>query len=1840
MNIFKTIKKNIGKGLVASVLALGLLAGLTSTANATVAFIVQGGTQTSTAPQPGQFLIGNASNTYTLGYITGTGVVSVSTATGVPVISCPTCVTSTAATATGTAFNFPYFLSGGTGLAPTSSIVQSSSTGNIGIRDPIPGAALSLGTGDFAINSGRINFSNIETNNGLEYIFSPSGSGLLTVGARNNIQFLADNDANSNGGIDFETKNITRMFVSNNGNTSLGLSSTTTVFSPLQVGGTPAQTNTSTLVLLGSNFIIGGNVSGTVLGGNLPLGFNGDFENWQVNSSTIMKLTANGLLTINSQIAAVPLIDLQSGGTSYVKIGNSNTTTTPSGIISLYRGTTDAGDIQATGGNGLFISSPGLVTLAHSGFSTCSVNGVGIQCGPTNPSGAAADYDIGSTLSGAPSTGGIAIGFRGLTFNDTSTASSGTATAMNFNGIAQQTLTATNASVTTNNVAGFDFLGAPSAGTNETIGTSTAVQIDGANPGASTTNAYSLIVNAPTGGTNKTAALFVGSNPTVTLQGQIPALRFTSTQSGNQQFQIAAGFQNASSMSIVDVTNGNAQRLYISGNGNVGIGNVTPANKLDVSGTFGASGIATFGSSISTTIASAPFLGTNSSGIVIAVTTSTLKSFTDTFGYVTSTSGGVATTSINGTQAASFQIIGSGAITSTVSGATTTFSFINPGFLTNASVTAQSPLLWSTTSTLSCPTCLTSAPATTTINNFTSQSFAIQGDGISVTSTVNGSTTIFSTIGDQGEANYYFTNVASDVSSNKVASDTPVSVLASTTVAALSNGTTSLQQWATIANVPSLPFIPAGLFDVHIDAAQTAGTKPTFLYAVVNDITSTGTVVATILQTENGPVLTGTLTDYDLLGSLSDPYTMASTTDRIQVNVFASVSGALLAPTVQVYYGGSSADSRLELPASTADVTNFIPYVGAIKNVNLGSNSLSLSGTLSGGPATFVGNATTSNLTVTGVTNALHVAGSNGAVTAFTGSTTSGSGNCLTAVTISATGTLSNTNSTCSGGSGGGITTSSLGAYAVGNIGFFVNSSTESADNNFNWATSTQTLTFGGVTTINAGGNTTFNATGSLAFYESGVNFLVGASSFSELLGPNGTNNLTLSNSTGATLAASAIKLNSAVGTLVIQNNGGNTATLSVLGLTANRAINIPDNAGTLVLSTSSTVAGDCVKWTATSTIGDSGSACGSGAGTGTVTTSTAFTANSIPIINGNASIGNSTLSQPGGGITSVNNIPFLDGNADYIGSNIFMGVTSTAALGNVNQAGGVQAYNTTTTLTGEQFLAGGEVDILNTTGSITITIPSTSTIYTAAASAGIKIYSSGFSMQSMINDSTNTVFVAVTGTNEQQEFSPGTPTSLAPGQQYWITGQFVNSSTLLAASSSLTRLIITYTLAQTSTLASSLVYATSSGAYAGVTIGSGLSLSGGILTATGGGSASTTTVPTSWTVGASGASFTTIQAALDACGTAGGGQINIKPGTYAQGTTGLLWKGSNCKVYGSNGSTTITETGATTLWKTNSSSSAYSGDELHNLTMTGDSTTSSVGIDMSDMSHNIYDNIVMDSIAKPIVIHDTKDITFYNTFSNFNFTTVKSIGIDGSSTEPWNENNFGPGFIGCSFANCVGISDGNSQDNTFHDVAIEPSAAPLAGSIGILIFDSNVGTNPGNFGNQFNQIYMEGNASSVVEKVGASCGAGECIAGDSFNGGICNRDGGVTPCGNVIPTSTATSFNNFNNNFQVNTVLAGNLSITGVTSAPTVSAGGTLDPRANNNVGFITVTVGGVTTKTLTFSVAYPFLPVCQAQVSSGTGLTFVSKSTATNVLFTASAAIPTSTIVSYICIGNNSQN
>lgn len=234
-----------------------------------------------------------------------------------------------------------------------------------------------------------------------------------------------------------------------------------------------------------------------------------------------------------------------------------------------------------------------------------------------------------------------------------------------------------------------------------------------------------------------------------------------------------------------------------------------------------------------------------------------------------------------------------------------------------------------------------------------------------------------------------------------------------------------------------------------------------------------------------------------------------------------------------------------------------------------------------------------------------------------------------------------------------------------------------------------------------------------------------------------------------------------------------------------------------------------------------------------------------------------------------------------------------------------------------------------------------------------------------------------------------------------------------------------------------------------------------------------------SWTVGASGADFTTIQAAMTQCGAVGGGNIQLVDPSYAQGATGLTWRGSNCVIWGrGNGTTTISFTGATTGFKTNTPASGFTHDEIHNVLISGDSNASGVAINWSDMTHGVVDGVQITGFARGLVLNDTQNITFYNSFTNMDLNAIGVIGIDASSTNPVNGNYFNNIFIGSTVANVISFQMNNGNGNTLNNIDAEPGS--ISGTVGLKIFDNTLSTNNGVFNNTFSNWYVEANATGI----------------------------------------------------------------------------------------------------------------------------------------------------------------
>lgn len=191
-----------------------------------------------------------------------------------------------------------------------------------------------------------------------------------------------------------------------------------------------------------------------------------------------------------------------------------------------------------------------------------------------------------------------------------------------------------------------------------------------------------------------------------------------------------------------------------------------------------------------------------------------------------------------------------------------------------------------------------------------------------------------------GTVTYFFQPTISNVLSYNRMASTAYPTITSITKTGVANGQL-LATFITDLNTPNREFIPDGQYSCHIHAYKSAGTKDSFLRAEVWEVDSSGVDISNIALLGNSAILTNISTELFIAESL-DRYDLAGTTSRIAVKLYAVITGGGSAPTITLDMGDGT-DSRLNLPAPIVDVTNYVPYSGAISNLDLGSNNLSAS---------------------------------------------------------------------------------------------------------------------------------------------------------------------------------------------------------------------------------------------------------------------------------------------------------------------------------------------------------------------------------------------------------------------------------------------------------------------------------------------------------------------------------------------------------------------------------------------------------------------------------------------------------------------------------------------------------------------------------------------------------------------------------------------------------------------------------------------------------------------------------------------------------------------------------
>jgi len=137
-----------------------------------------------------------------------------------------------------------------------------------------------------------------------------------------------------------------------------------------------------------------------------------------------------------------------------------------------------------------------------------------------------------------------------------------------------------------------------------------------------------------------------------------------------------------------------------------------------------------------------------------------------------------------------------------------------------------------------------------------------------------------------------------------------------------------------------------GVYNWYITMEKTGGTKTLKVYWKLYERKSDSTEVL-VATSSNSNEINGKAT-YLVPLQLDDDY-IPDSGSRIVGKLYADVSGGGSSPTIRVYYQGNTS-SRWEIPANSEIFKNiFVPYDGAMQDVDLGSYDLTTTGTIDGG---------------------------------------------------------------------------------------------------------------------------------------------------------------------------------------------------------------------------------------------------------------------------------------------------------------------------------------------------------------------------------------------------------------------------------------------------------------------------------------------------------------------------------------------------------------------------------------------------------------------------------------------------------------------------------------------------------------------------------------------------------------------------------------------------------------------------------------------------------------------------------------------------------------------------
>ena len=196
---------------------------------------------------------------------------------------------------------------------------------------------------------------------------------------------------------------------------------------------------------------------------------------------------------------------------------------------------------------------------------------------------------------------------------------------------------------------------------------------------------------------------------------------------------------------------------------------------------------------------------------------------------------------------------------------------------------------------------------------------------------------------------YIFANANSNISTyyQAVAIQDFVAGTLKTVTVSVGTSETLLAAFATNSGFPAIINIPVGTFSLTYETQRTSGNPGTsyYTYARIYKRNLAGTETLLITTDQTSITTLQTLIQQTVVAYNSSLINLL-TTDRIVTKIYAVASSSTTNILLQ---WDDTTDGAINLPVPTPSVATFVPYTGAVNNVDLGSYSLTTTGNVSGG---------------------------------------------------------------------------------------------------------------------------------------------------------------------------------------------------------------------------------------------------------------------------------------------------------------------------------------------------------------------------------------------------------------------------------------------------------------------------------------------------------------------------------------------------------------------------------------------------------------------------------------------------------------------------------------------------------------------------------------------------------------------------------------------------------------------------------------------------------------------------------------------------------------------------